>query len=59
MSLVVEVRALTQRFDDVTALDALSVRLEGPGIFGLLGRNGSGKTTLLSLLAGFRKPTAG
>ncbi len=46
-------------FDDVVALDGLSLTVEGNKIIGLIGRNGSGKTSLLSLLAAFRKPTSG
>lgn len=55
----IETRQLTQQFGETTALDSLDLTLEGNKIIGLLGRNGSGKTTLLSILAGFRKPTAG
>ena len=50
---------LTLRFGDTAALDHLSVDLAEGAIHGLLGRNGSGKTSLLSLIAGYRRPTAG
>lgn len=59
MTLNVEVRSVSQRFDAVTALDGLSLSLNGGKIHGLLGRNGSGKSTLLSVIAAFRKPTEG
>jgi ABC-2 type transport system ATP-binding protein len=59
MTLDIAVENLTLRYDDVTALDELTFSLEGGKIYGLLGRNGSGKTSLLSVLAAFRKATAG
>ena len=59
MSLSLEIQNLTMRFGDVIAVDGLSLRLEGAGICGLLGRNGSGKTTLLSAVAGLRRPDGG
>lgn len=55
----IDIDRLTLRYGDVTALDGLSLSLEGGKIYGLLGRNGSGKTSLLSVLAAFRKPTSG
>ncbi|HEX5541904.1 MAG TPA: ATP-binding cassette domain-containing protein [Micromonospora sp.] len=59
MELGIEVRDLTLRYGNVTALDGLTFGLTGGKIHGLLGRNGSGKSSLLSLLAAFRRPTAG
>ena len=59
MSLEVEVQHVTQRFGAVTALDDVSFRLAPEAIYGLIGRNGSGKSTLLSILAAFRKSSAG
>lgn len=59
MSMAIDVRGLTVRYGDVTALDDLTFRLEGGKIYGLLGRNGAGKTSLLSVLSAYRKPTAG
>jgi ABC-2 type transport system ATP-binding protein len=59
MTLAVEAAGLRLRYGDVTALDNLSFGLPGGRIYGLLGRNGSGKTSLLSVLAGFRKASAG
>lgn len=59
MSLPIQLENLTVRFGEVTAIDDLSLDLEGGKIYGLLGRNGSGKSTLLSILAAFRRPTSG
>jgi ABC-2 type transport system ATP-binding protein len=55
----IEVDDLRLSFGTTKALDGMSFRLGGGKICGLLGRNGSGKTSLLSLLAAFRRPTAG
>lgn len=55
----IDIQNVQQTFDDTTALDNLTVQLEGEKIIGLLGRNGSGKSTLLNIIAAFRKPTSG
>lgn len=59
MSIRIEVDRLTLRYGSTVAVDDLSFTLGGGKIHGLLGRNGSGKTTLLSVLAAYRKATAG
>jgi ABC-2 type transport system ATP-binding protein len=59
MTLGIEALGLTLRYGSVTALEDLSFSLAGGRIYGLLGRNGSGKTSLLSVLAAFRKASAG
>ncbi len=46
----IEVKNLTKRFGDVTALDNVSFCFEENKIYGLLGRNGAGKSTLLNLI---------
>lgn len=40
-------------------LEDISIEMETGKIYGLIGRNGAGKTSILSLIASFRKPTAG
>ena len=50
--------ALTRRFGSVTAVDALSVRVE-PGVVGLIGANGAGKSTLIKMLLGLLPATSG
>jgi ABC-2 type transport system ATP-binding protein len=55
----IELQDVTVRYGDTTAVDRVSLGLQGPRIHGLLGRNGSGKTSLLSVVAAFRKATAG
>lgn len=55
----IEVRDVTKRFGDVTALDDLSLSVPEGSIFGLLGTNGAGKTTLFQLLVDHRRPDAG
>ena len=54
-----EVIRITQRYDDVTALDDVTLVCEGGEILTLLGPSGCGKTTLLRSIAGFIRPTAG
>jgi ABC-2 type transport system ATP-binding protein len=55
----VTTRALTRRFGDLTALDALTVDIPAGGLVGLVGPNGSGKSTLIRMLLGLMRPTAG
>jgi ABC-2 type transport system ATP-binding protein len=59
VTLKVEVNEVRLRYGFTRALDGLSFHLDGGKIYGLLGRNGSGKTSVVSLLAAFRRPTAG
>ena len=50
---------LGKQYQDVTALDNLSLQVGKGELFGLLGPNGAGKTTTISILCGLLKPTAG
>ena len=51
--------SLVKRFDDVVAVDDVSISINKGEIFALLGSSGCGKSTLLRIMAGFEKPTAG
>jgi ABC-2 type transport system ATP-binding protein len=59
MSHVVEVNRLTKTYGKVTAVDAISFRMEAGKIYGLLGRNGAGKTTIMQMLTAQLFPTSG
>jgi len=50
---------LTKRFDDVVAVDNLSLDIEHGKFFALLGPSGCGKTTTLRMIGGFEEPTSG
>jgi putrescine transport system ATP-binding protein len=56
---LVRFAGVTKRFDDVVAVDDVTLDIAEGECFALLGGSGSGKTTLLRLLAGFERPTAG
>jgi ABC-2 type transport system ATP-binding protein len=56
---MISLRDLTVRYGDTVAVDGITLDLEPGKIYGLLGRNGSGKTSLLSVLAAYRRPSAG
>ncbi len=55
----VEVRDLTKRFGDFTAVDRVTFSVERGEIFGFLGANGAGKTTTIRMLCGILLPTSG
>ncbi len=59
MSDAVEVRKLSKRFGDFTAVDSISFEVHEGEIFGLLGPNGAGKSTLIRMLTTLLKPTSG
>ena len=56
---MIELRDLTKKFGDFTAVDGLSLSIETGEFFGLLGPNGAGKTTTLRMLATLIKPDSG
>jgi iron(III) transport system ATP-binding protein len=55
----VEIRALSKRYGDVTAVDAVSFTIEAGHLVTLLGPSGCGKTTTLRMIAGLEIPTSG
>jgi ABC-2 type transport system ATP-binding protein len=54
-----ETTALTRRFGDLVAVDALDLTVEEGEVFGFLGPNGAGKSTTINVLLGFLDPSDG
>ncbi|HEX6306545.1 MAG TPA: ABC transporter ATP-binding protein [Longimicrobiales bacterium] len=55
----IEVRDVTRRFGEFTAVDGASFVVRRGEIFGFLGPNGAGKTTTIRMLCGLLRPTMG
>jgi ABC-2 type transport system ATP-binding protein len=55
----IELQDLTKRFEDKTAVDRLTLKINEGELFGLLGPNGAGKTVTIKTLCGILKPTSG
>ncbi|MBQ6670839.1 MAG: ABC transporter ATP-binding protein [Firmicutes bacterium] len=56
---MIEIKDLTKRFGDFTAVDGLSLSIGTGEFFGLLGPNGAGKTTTISMISTVLLPTSG
>lgn len=56
---VVQLENATKSFDDVHAVDQVSLNVEPGTILGLIGPSGSGKTTVVKLAIGTLEPTSG
>src|SRR5215468_4026262 len=59
MEAIIEIRDLTRRFGELTAVDHLNLSVAKGEIFGLVGPDGAGKTTTLRMLCGLMDPTSG
>ena len=55
----VDIRDLTRRFGDMTAVDHVRIAIAEGEIFGLIGPNGAGKSTLIKMLTTLLPPTSG
>jgi spermidine/putrescine transport system ATP-binding protein len=55
----VALRHVSKRFDDLLAVDDVSLDLSSGEFFTLLGPSGCGKTTTLRMIAGFERPSEG
>lgn len=55
----VEALAMTKRFGEFTALDAVSMKVRSGSFHALLGENGAGKSTLVRILGGVCRPDEG
>jgi len=56
---MIEIRNLTKRYGDVTAVNDLSLQIPKGEIFGFIGPNGAGKTTTIKMIGGILIPTQG
>jgi ABC-2 type transport system ATP-binding protein len=54
-----EVKEVSKKFGSKTAVNNLSLTLDQPGIFGLLGTNGAGKTTTIRMMLGILEKDCG
>jgi spermidine/putrescine transport system ATP-binding protein len=55
----VRLQSVTKRFDNVVAVDDLSLSVQQGSFFAMLGPSGCGKTTTLRMIGGFEEPTLG
>lgn len=59
MDYMIEAIDLTKKFDNLTAVDGLNIKIKKGEVFGFLGPNGAGKTTSIRMMVGLVKPTSG
>ena len=58
-STLIEVKNLTKKYGDHTAVDHLSFQVEEGQIYGFLGPNGAGKSTTMNMITGYIASTEG
>lgn len=56
---IVEIENLVKKFDNLTAVNGINLRIKRGEIFGLLGPNGAGKSTTINMILGLLEPTSG
>lgn len=56
---MIEINKVSKAFEDILAVDDVSVTMKEDTVFGLIGTNGAGKSTVLRMLAGVLKADSG
>src|SRR5271157_5036004 len=56
---IIEIKNLTKKFKDFTAVDNITFNVKKGQIFGFLGPNGAGKTTTIKRLTTLANPASG
>ena len=56
---MIEVKNITKKYGNFTAVDHISFKIEEGEIIGLLGPNGAGKSTTMNMITGYIEPTEG
>lgn len=56
---MIDIRHLTKRYGEVSAVEDLSLSIASGQVYGLLGPNGAGKTTTVRILSTLTQPTSG
>lgn len=56
---MIEIKNITKKYGDFTAIEDISFNVEKSSIYGLVGYNGAGKITLLKTASGIFKPESG
>lgn len=55
----IQTKAITKRYKNIVAVDAVDLEIYSGELFALLGVNGAGKTTLIKMLSCMSRPTEG
>ena len=56
---MIEVKNITKKYGNFTAVDNINFKIEEGEIIGLLGPNGAGKSTTMNMITGYIEPTKG
>ena len=56
---MIELKELTKKYANYTAVDHLSLNVDKGEIYGFIGPNGAGKTTTIKMMGGLLEPTSG
>lgn len=56
---MIEIKNVTKKYPNITAVDNLSFEVKDGEIVGFLGPNGAGKSTTMNMITGYIEPTEG